>query len=127
MVTNLEKEIEKLKRLREVAHTKFKRKATILRTEIGKESNPNTLRRCFEDLEKSYDQLGQKHEELIGKLCQSKDHDSELGTEEAFMEEIDKLKVDVTSAYDDKVCDKQNITAVKPKIKVKPINPPIFN
>ena len=130
MPSQAHKDMEKSHRTRDVAHAKFKRKASVLQDQIDKNGTSEILRRCFEDMSKSYDQLEEKHEEYMEKLCLNKGLDSELDREETFMDLVDSLKISVTTAYDatrPQSSDSQNSVAVKPRIKVKPIDPPNFD
>ena len=81
-------------------------------------------------MEKSYDQLEEKHEEYMEKLCLIRELETELDMEESFMDDIDSWKISVSNAYDTmmpKLSNNQDPVIIKPKIKVKPIDPPTFD
>ena len=130
MSGKMQKELDKLQRLRDVAFNKFKRKATTLEEQITKEAKLETLSRCFIEMDSAYNKVEEAHELYLEKLIHAKDLDTDFEKEESFMNTVDSLKITVTSAYDNvaqKSNDAKDSIATKPKIKVKPIDPPKFD
>ena len=117
----MQKELEKLKGARNVAHTKFRRKESTLQDQINNGGTIEILKTCLEDMNKSYEQLEDKHENYMQKLYLYKGLDAEIDVEEEFMNNIDSSKIKITTAYNakqPKLDISQDSASVKPKIKV---------